>query len=314
MVAPKLADFHRPANDWRLRVLPSLVQQRSGEAAVNKLSVIVTITLLTVVGAAPNAAAQDPDQTQTNRYLGDRWSLRVIGAVSELTSDVSAGQSLGALVNLEKLLGFDEQITTWGIDGFYRFTKNRKHAIRFSYADFSRDAYKAVTASIPIFDVEFIGDVDSSFGASIATFAYQYSFTNTNKTEAGIAAGFGFYDYSLRLTGRYILDNDPQLEEFGSLSEAVLAPVPTVGFYINYALTPKLILDLRTSFIDLSIGDHDGRIFNNNGNLTWYFSRHFGLGFGLSSSDVIYENTGGDNRIKVDLRQTSVTLTASMVF
>jgi hypothetical protein len=77
---------------------------------------------------------------------------------------------------------------------------------------------------------------------------------------------------------------------------------------------PNLILDLRTSFINLSIGDHQGRVFNTFGNITWYFLRNFGIGLGLSSSDVVYENTGGKNRIKVDLRQTSLTLNASLVF
>jgi hypothetical protein len=276
--------------------------------------ILLILVMAILSGGVPDSEAQQTDPIQTNRFLGDRWNVRLLGAFSDLSSDVSAGRSLGALINLEELLGFDEQITTWGISGFYRLTTNRRHTLRFSYADFSRDAYKAAVGTIPIFDVEFIGDVESSFGSRIGTLAYQYSFTNSDRTEAGITGGLAFFYYSLRLTGRYIIDNDPELEEFGSLAEAVLAPVPTVGFFINYAITPKLILDLRTSFIDLTISEHDGRIFTNTGNLTWYFTRHFGLGVGLSGSDVVYENTGGDGRLKVDLRQTSAILSASVVF
>ncbi len=263
---------------------------------------------------SPAALAEEPDAPQTNRYLGDRWNVRLFGNLSELTSDVSAGRDLGALINLEDLLGFDDQMTTWSIDAFFRFTKNKRHTIRFSYADYSRDAYALVQGTVPIFDVEFLGELNSSFGNQVGTFTYQYSFTNTKKTEAGVSAGLGFYKYSLDLNGRYILDQDPSLEEFGRRSEQVLAPVPTIGFFLNYAIRHNLILDLKTSFISLSIGAHEGRIFNNAASLTWYFSRHFGLGLGLSGSDVVYENTGGDNRIKVDLRQTSLTLNASLVF
>lgn len=259
-------------------------------------------------------AAEEPDAPQTNRYLGDRWNVRLFGNLSELSSDVSAGRDLGALINLEDLLGFEDQMTTWSLDAFFRFTKNQRHTIRFSYADFSRDAYALVQGTVPIFDVEFLGELNSSFGNRVGTFTYQYSFTNTKKTEAGVSAGLGFYKYSLDLSGRYILDEDPSLEEFGKRSEQVLAPVPTIGFFLSYAFRHNLILDLRTSFISLSIGAHEGRIFNNSANLTWYFSRHFGLGIGLAGSDVVYENTGGDNRIKVDLRQTSLTLNASLLF
>ncbi len=278
---------------------------------------VIGVIILVAVGTllpTSVATAGDVEPPQDNRFLGDRWNVRLFGNLSELTSDVSAGQELGALINLEELLGFDEQITTWSIDAFYRFSKNRKHTIRLAFADFSRDAYAAVTGTIPIFDVDFLGEVSSDFGNQVGTVTYQYSFTNTKKTEAGILAGLGFYKYSLTLEGRYILDNDPSQEEFGDRSENVIAPVPTVGFFVNYALMPNLILDLRSSFINLAIGDHEGRVFMTSGNVTWYFLRNLGVGLGLSSSDVVYENTGGDNRIKVDLRQTSFTLNASLVF
>jgi len=281
-----------------------------------KLSKIGLVFLIAAGILLPSSmvTAGDAETTQTNRFLGDRWNVRLFGSLSDLTTDVSAGRELGAFVNLEELLGFDEQITTGSFDAFYRFTKNRKHTIRIGYADFSRDAYAAISGAVPIFDVEFLGEVDSDFGNQVGTVIYQYSFTNTRKTEAGILAGVGFYKYSLALQGRYIVDGDPNLEDFGSRSENILAPVPTIGFFINYALMPNLILELRTSAINLSIGAHEGRVFNAFGNVTWYFVRNFGIGLGLSSSDVVYENTGGDNRIKVDVRQTSLTLNASLVF
>ncbi len=279
----------------------------------SKIGVVFLITA-GILLPSPGAIAAESGDTQENRYLGDRWNVRLFGNLSELSSDVSAGQHLGVSINLEELLGFDEDKVTWSFDAFYRFTKNRKHTLRFNYIDYTRDAYAAVSGTVPIFDVEFIGEVDSRFENVVGTVTYQYSFTNTRKTEAGISAGIGFYKYGLALEGQYLIDGDPDLGEFGSRSENVLAPVPTIGFFVNYALMPNLILDLRTSFISLSIGAHQGRIFNNAANLTWYFTRHFGLGLGLSGSDVVYENTGGDNRIKVDLRQSSLTLNASLVF
>lgn len=281
---------------------------------MTKQSAITTIVLLALIGIAPSVSAEGPDSEQTNRYLGDRWNVRLFGAVTELTSDVSAGRELGALINLEELLGFDDSINTYAIDAFFRFTKNKKHIIRVTYADYSRDAYRALIGTVPILDVEFIGEVSSVFDNQIGSVSYQYSFTNSGKTEAGILGGFGFYKYRLSLEGRYIVGGDPFLEEFGQRSESIVAPVPSVGFYVYHAILPNLVVDLRTSFINLSIGAHEGRVFNSQGNLTWYFLRNFGLGVGLSSSDVVYENTGSDTRIKVDLRQTSFTVNASLVF
>ena len=278
------------------------------------LAGLVMLAFVIVAGSASSGSAADAQETQTNRYLGDRWHVRVSGVVGELSSDVAAGRQLGALIDLEELLGFDEQKVTWGLDAFYRLTKNRRHTIRLSYVDYTRDAYTAISGTVPIFDVDFIGEVGSTFENRVGTLTYQYSFTNAGKTDAGISAGLGFYKYGLELEGRYLIDNNPDLGEFGSRSENVLAPVPTVGFFINQAFRPNLILDLRTSFISLAIGPHEGRIFNTVGNITWYFTRHFGLGLGLSGSDVVYENTGSGTRIKVELRQTAYTINASLVF
>jgi len=277
-------------------------------------SIAFALVLVGTTTVGNVVSAQRLEDVQDNRYLGDRFAFTVSGSIADLTSDVAAGRTLGGLINLEDLLGFDEQVATWGVGGLWRFSQSGRHSIRFSYADYTRDAYKAVSGTIPIFDVEFLGDVDSRFVNRFGTLFYEYSFTNLNKTEAGIGAGFGFYSYSLRLSGRYILDNDPNLEEFGSISESIIAPVPAVGFFINHALRPNLILDFSTRFITLSIGPHEGRIFSTVGDLTWYFTRHFGVGLGISSSDVVYENSGGDTRLKVDLRQNSLSLNGSFVF
>ena len=45
-----------------------------------------------------------------------------------------------------------------------------------------------------------------------------------------------------------------------------------------------------------------------------FADRLFGLGLGLTGSDVVYENTGSGTRIKVELRQTAFTINASLIF
>ncbi len=267
-----------------------------------------------LIGMAPMVGAQDAEDTQQNRLLGDRFAIRLIGGLVDLNTDVAAGRGLGALINLEDILGFDETISSFGIDGFWRFSKNRKHALRLRYGNFDRSASTAVSGTVPIFDVEFAGEIASEFVNQVGTLEYQYSFTNSDKTEAGITAGLAFFKYELGLTGSVILDNDPDRTDFRSERVGVVAPVPAVGFFINQALRPNLILEIRTSAIDLELGEHSGRIFNTWGAVTWFFTRHVGIGLGLSGSDVAYEQTSAGERIKVDLRQSSVNANLSLVF
>jgi len=275
---------------------------------VRALAVFLLLTTL-----VPVATAQENPEIEETRYLGDRFSIRIIGGLVNMNADVAAGKGLGALIDLEDVLGFDEQISTFGLEGFYRFTKNRKHAVQFRYANFDRDAHAVIEGSVPILDLEFTGVIASEFVNQVAIVEYQYSFINNGKTEAGISAGLAIYKYDLVLAGEVVIDDDPERTEFRSENVDVIAPVPGFGFFINQALRKNLILELKASFVDLEIGEHNGRIFSTWASLTWFFSRHVGVGLGLSGSDVIYEKAG-DTKIKVNIRQSSINANLTFVF
>jgi hypothetical protein len=265
--------------------------------------------------AASMAAAGEEEQARDTRVLDDRFSLRLVGGLVNFNTDVAAGRSLGALIDLEDILGFDEEISTVGIEGFWRFSRNRKHAVRFRFGDFDRDAYQAVEATVPIFDLEFFGEVGSSFINQVGAIEYQYSLVNHDRTEAGITAGLGIYRYKLELDG-HIVVTDPSEEraEFRKESVGVVAPVPAFGIFINQALRPNLIFEIRSSFIDLEIGEHSGRIFSTWGSLTWYVARHWGVGVGLTGSDVVYDKDSSKEKLKVELRQSALTVNVTAVF
>jgi hypothetical protein len=279
-----------------------------------KYRMIVVFVMAISVFVASTTAAHEEDEPQLNRVLGDKFSIRLIGGLVDLNTDVAAGSSLGALIDLEDILGFDEQISTFGIEGLWRFSKNQRHAIHLTYGNFDRDASKAVEGTVPIFDVDFFGEIDSSFVNQVVVLEYQYTLVNHHKTEAGFSVGFGTYKYELVLEGQVMISDDPAQGQFRREEVGVIAPVPAVGFYINQALRPDLIVELRTSFVDLEVGEHNGRIFRSWGSLTWFFARHWGVGVGLAGSDVVYDQKTSDKRIKVDLRQSSLTINVTAVF
>ena len=278
-------------------------------------STVVSVLAVFLLQATlvPFATAQENTETEETRYLGDRFSIRIIGGLVNLNTDVAAGRGLGALIDLEDVLGFDEQISTFGLEGFYRFTKNRKHAVQLRYGNFDRDAYAVLEGSVPILDLEFFGEVTSQFVNQVADFEYQYSFINNGKTEAGITAGLAVFKYELALAGEVVINDDPDGSRFRSESVGVIAPVPSFGFFINQAFRKNLILEIRTSAIDLSFGEHSGRIFSTRASLTWFFSRHAGVGLGLFGSDVAYEKQGRE-KIKVNVRQSAINANVTFVF
>jgi hypothetical protein len=110
-----------------------------------------------------------------------------------------------------------------------------------------------------------------------------------------------------------IVGDDPDREEYADESADILAPVPTVGFFVDHALTRDLILEFRTTFIDLEISGHSGRIFTTRTNLTWFFTRHVGVGLDVAASDLSYERTSGEERLKVDVKRSSLSAQVTVV-
>lgn len=273
------------------------------------------LVFLVYLAFSPIMALSSDDETgMTSRLLTDNWGFRASGALVYLKTDVSAGSGLGALIDVEDVLGFDEEVTTLNVEGMFRFTENRKHSVRFNYISLDRAASTVVEGSVPIFDLEFVGAVDSEFDNTVVSLAYQYSFVNNGTTEAGFLAGLGFYSFRFAIDGEVVIDDDPTQSQFASEQTSVLAPVPTIGIFVQHALTPNLILELRTSFIDLEISEHNGRIFNSLANLTWFFSRHVGVNFGLGATDITYSQKNNDLTFKVDYVESSIEFGLTAVF
>ncbi len=304
-----------PAPDSCREVVGSDVktQIRAVEESMHHRSVL-TFLILFLFSMSWAAFADDQDRERDTRLLDDRLSFRLLAGVVNLNSQVAAGRNLGALIDLEDILGFDEQIATFGFEGMWRFSKNGRHSLHLQYGDFDRDASAQVEASVPILDLTFVGDLHSSFVNQVGSVEYQYSFINHNKTEAGVTGGLAIYKYDLAIEGQVIFQDNPDETRFRKDSVGVLAPVPAIGFFINQAFNPNLVMEIRASFIDLEIGEHNGRIFWTWLNLTWYFSRHFGAGVGLAGSDVLYDKNSSSEKLKVELRQTSLSFVLTAVF
>lgn len=268
---------------------------------------------LLVLVVVSSAAAEENGLPRDTRVLGDRFMFSVSASLVDLDSNVAAGRTLGAIIDIEDSLGFDPEITSLGLSGFWRFTKSGRQRFSFTIADYDRNASTVVRGTVPIFDIEFFGTLKSKFVNRYASLMYQYSLINNGKTEAGLAAGLGTYQYDLSIAGEAVIVDEPDKAEFRSESVGIVAPVPVVGVYINQALRKNLVLEIATSTMDLKLGEHDGRILNTSVSLNWFFSRHVGAGIGISASDVEYRNDS-DVKFGVSLRQNSLSAKLSAVF
>jgi len=283
--------------------------------------VMIAVLAAVLAGTAAPAWAQerddDEDQVQESRILSDRWSFWVGGFRPEFTTQFAVGSPtlVGTLIRLEDTLGLAEDLSRGRVGGFYRF--GPKKAILFDFTVLNRRALTAIASDINFEDLIFQagGLIDSEFDNTILTVTYRHSFINNGKTEAGFTAGLSAFAFDIKLAGVALVDDGagPMLRQAEG-SESITVPVPAFGMYINHAFTPTVILRMSAGFLNLDLSDFEGRYLTTSVTVDWIFSRHFGLGAGLTRSDLDFADTGGQNPYDVEYRLGGPTLYISLVF
>jgi hypothetical protein len=285
------------------------------------LTLMIALSILTLVPSSTQAAWND-DQEHESRILSDRWNVWLGGFVPDFKTTVAYGSRgvLGTLIRLEDTLGLEEDIQTGRVGAFYRFSNKR--AILFDYTRFNRDASRELGREITIGE----GDdevtyavgaiVDTMLDNDIFTVTYRHSFINNGKTEAGFTAGLSAFMFDLGLKGTGSVDNgtDPPEVREAEAGDSFLLPVPAFGMYINHAFSKKWILRMSAGFLNLDIGDIEGRYLTTSVTVDYIITKHFGLGGGITRQDVDVSNTGDDNPYLIEYRVGGPTLYFSLVF
>ncbi len=251
--------------------------------------------LVTAGGSA--ALAGDEAAKPEIPVLSDKFFVNLGGYLTEFRTDASlgSGQVLGAFLRLEDQLGLEPDQTVVRIDGAYRF--NPKHAIGFSWWSLSRNGSAFIEGSLDIEDETFSAGalLESEFKTDLFRLDWRYSLLRADRGEAGFVVGLSTFNFDLGFQGQVEIQT-PQgfTSRFGRVEQSVLAPVPNVGIFFRYAITPRLLLDTQASWLDAEIGDIEAKVKETIFTLTYYFTPSVGIGFGGHGIDISYRDTGTD--------------------
>lgn len=269
---------------------------------------IIAVLAAVVLGAASLGSTADNVERPRREFnvnaLTSKWRVTVGGSLSVLETRAAWSPKglAGAVIILEDTLGLDEEIRNFSLSAAYRF--NRRHSIEMTATDLSRSATRIIEGEIEWGDYYFRanGVVDTEFDTRIFRLKYRYDFADSGRLNAGFSVGLSTLDLALSLEGEARLDDDQGSEWVSGVVEGaeILAPVPVVGFFIDYAISPRWVVRFRTEAIDLTLGDHSGRVLQTDFGFEYLFSDLFGVGFGISGVDLKYRGDKSSERFGVD--------------
>ena len=146
------------------------------------------------------------------------------------------------------------------------------------YYALNRSGSAQATRDITLDDVVYPAGVqiDSSFQSDIYRLAVGYSFIRRDKLELGAAVGLHATDFEATLSG------DGQIGGATIQNQRrkrdLIAPMPTVGLYGGYAITPELTVSGRVDYMSLSAGSYDGSVINTEARASYRVWNNVGVG------------------------------------
>ncbi|MFT5478944.1 MAG: hypothetical protein ACI8Y8_004317, partial [Planctomycetota bacterium] len=140
--------------------------------------------------------AASPQEYYANIYRPFELSMGgVIYASFDTSVRVSTPVVLGALLDLEDLLGVDSSTSVGRLDASYAF--NRRHRVDLAYYDIRRSGTRNTLSDLDIGDVVIpAGGIQTEFNTEVLKLSYRYNFVRDYRTAIG--ASFGFHTMQIQ--------------------------------------------------------------------------------------------------------------------
>ena len=247
------------------------------------------VAAATLVMCLPLAHAQDA--VPVHPALNDRFYLG--GGVFFPKTSTSAqldstNLGLGTNIDFEQALGMDTQKTV--PEAFFRWRFGDRWRLEAEYFELNRSGDKVVEQNFTWNGRPFsIGDeVISKFNFSDIRTSVGYSFFKTTDKELGVGFGFHMASYNVALGTATV----------GNEAKKILAPLPVLSIYGQFALTEQWAVGMRMDRFSMSYDKYDGNITSMALDLNYQPFRHVGFGLAYRSLFIILKATGDDYTAK----------------
>ena len=244
----------------------------------------IALAAIALAAAATPAAAQVP----LHPALQDEWTFGAGFFFPSTTTQaqlVSNTTGLGQSISFEDTFAMDRSKT---VPTFYaRWRINNRWRVDAEYFQLNRDSERAIDREIRWGDQVFPINttVQSKFDFSDLRISAGYSFFRTPDKEVGVGLGLhmAWYDVSLKTAAT------------SGEGQDVLAPLPVLSLYANFALTDRWAIGSRLDRFSLEYDKFSGGLTNFALDVQYQPFKHVGFALGYRGL-VIRAEVEGDRR------------------
>jgi len=234
---------------------------------------------------APLARAQDA--APNHPALTDKFYFSAGAFVPKTSTSAqldSTSLGAGASIDFERALGMTTQKVVPDVGFRWRF--GDRWRLEAEYFQLNRSGDKVISQDITWNGQTFTAgtEVLSKFNFSDVRTSVGYSFFKTKDKEIGVSFGFHVATYDVGL----------QAGSSGDQAKKVLAPLPVLSAYGQFALTDEWAVGGRLDRFTMSYDKYDGNVTSIGLDVSYQPFRHVGFGLAYRSLFIVLKATGPD--------------------
>lgn len=226
--------------------------------------------------------------------LSERFVVSAMGFWPEYDATLSVDDpdgDVGTGVDMDDLFGSGKDFKL-ALSGAWRFSERSR--LTFEGFSVGTDGKAVIKETIDWGDLEFeVGArVKGDISWDVYRFFYGYNLLRSEKGELGIGAGLHLMNLQASLSGQASIDGIPVAHAKESVD--IWAPLPNIGAYGSYALSPRWLVGAQLDWFSANIGDYDGSLWHVGGFVQYQVTEHFGVGaaYRHMSIDVSIDKKG----------------------
>jgi len=230
--------------------------------------------LLTVTINSPDLAAQEQDLSHP--YLNDRFQLSAGAFLKQQDFKIGAnGQFPEDEIDFDKTLGVDDD----GVSGSltFRWKFGKKWSVWGQYFKVNANGGAVLTEDVEWEDLVFQEGSRVSAGVhnKVGRVFFGRTFSAGPRHEFGLGAGFHWLEIGAYIEGEAFVDDQPT--GFQRAAVDASAPMPNIGGWYYFSPSSRWLLEARIDWLDVSVGDYSGGIWNSSVGVQYQAFKHLGV-------------------------------------
>jgi hypothetical protein len=200
------------------------------------------------------------------------------------TAQVLSDAGVGAVVDIESLLGLEESLLQVRLGASYEIAPS--HRIWLDYVNLSRHAHKVLTENVEIGGETYPTgtEVETDFDLQLVNLVYGYSVIHDDRVDLALTFGMHGMQTQLELQGQTV----------GTASEDFFLPIPLPGVRMSVVLAKDLYFKTNLELLWLRIGDFEGLMVDAMVGVEWAAFEHVGFGLAYSNLRIKLDMEDGD--------------------